>query len=300
MAVGDLNGDGIDDVAAANHRETGKTYLAISGKDGGGAYTGHVQSDVSHPTNSHWVGIASLNPVVDAHLDLVIATESQLIVKFGDGTGATFTDLILPWSPAASEDAILSIGDLDGNGAPDLVALGSFFLNNGNGTFGPVQTYNPALVSGNQMSDLKVCDIDGDGASDLIMTTIDEFVHVFRGNGTGGFAEPPFIHDGRNAGQGSAEIACHDFNGDGVLDFVAGGYEVGYDLFLRGATAEAKIIEIGGGGGEEEEEEEPIDVEGVYGIDFGDIDGDGEDEMIVSDDFFNQIKIFKLLNPFEE
>ncbi|MDA0766682.1 MAG: hypothetical protein O3A92_07655 [Verrucomicrobia bacterium] len=301
FAVGDLNGDGIDDIAAASNREPDKTHLALSAKDGGGSYTGHTTSDVTHASPSHWVGMASMNPSVDAHLDLVIVTETQLIVKFGDGTGTGFTDVILP-RPPSGRDSFLDIGDLDGNGAPDLVAPGAIILNNGDGTFGAAQDYGVGRDLADDGTDLALLDVNGDGDLDVVILVLPgedaPSVLAFLGNGTGAVAVNPFEHEARSSGEGADAIAGDDFDGNGSTDFFAGGYEAGYNAYFYAGTDDPKLVRFGDAGASGDDFD--IDFSGVYAIAIGDLTGDGKPEVVTADDFANEIVIYSLGNPFSE
>ena len=158
-------------------------------------------------------------------------------------------------------------------------------------------------------TDLKLVDVNDDGDLDLLLTTLDDGINVYLGDGAGNLADPPVNHEVASSGEGSDAIGCIDADGDGKTDFIAGGYEAGYYLYLRGATTDAKLVPIGTvDTGEEEEEEEEgggeeeggVEFQGVYCIDVGDLDGDGDPEVVVGDDFQNYIFVYKLGNPFEE
>lgn len=311
LAVGDLNGDGIDDVAAASPREAGKTHVFISSIDGGGTYTGHAQAPLTHANHSHWVGIADMNPQVDNHLDLVIATDSEVLVFFGNGSGAAFpASATISLAPPSFTLAFLDLGDLDNNGAPDLAAPGSLVFNQGDGTFGTVQAFPTGVGVDDSPSDLKLVNVDGDGDLDLVLlNTISEWVdenngelRVFLNDGTGGLGSP-LVHLGFANGEGTDAIASADFDGDGRTDVIAGGYEAGgYDLFLRAGTATPKILPLGSGGGSGGEGGEGggPDFQGVFCLDIRDITGDGNLEIVAGNDFINEISIYSQSNPFRE
>lgn len=300
IAIGDLNNDGIDDVAAASRRELGKTHVYLSGKDGMGAYTGHTTTTLTHNDVSHWVGIASMNPSTDTHLDLVIAKGNEVQVMFGDGSGSTFpSSATIAYAPAMYATAFLDLGDLDGNGTIDLAAPGSLIFNNGDGTFGAVQNFPTVSPDANHHSDLKLADVDGDLDLDLVLTSIldeeDEDgasgeLRVFLNNGSGTLAAP-LVHEFRGNGEGSDAIGCADFDGNGSQDLVAGGYEGDhYTAYIHAGSVNAKIVPLVG----------DLDLSGVYSVDIGDITGDGNLEVLTGDGFANAIVIYSLGNPFRE
>jgi uncharacterized protein (DUF2141 family) len=150
-----------------------------------------------------------------------------LVVFYGKGNG-TFS---APWSltlPTTFGSSLLglAVGDLNGDGKPDLVATGYsvaasatviVFPNNGDGTF----TTGQSFLAGSIAASVLV-DINGDGKLDLVTTRGDGDVQVFLGRGDGTFLKPGAQYP---VTKGMNQIALADFNGDGRLDIVACGYE---------------------------------------------------------------------------
>jgi hypothetical protein len=152
-----------------------------------------------------------------------------------------------PHSYGGSVAQSLAIGDLNGDGRPDLVtATGvigrpggvSVFLNRGDGSFGPKRDY---IVGGGVIPlfggpvSASVADLNGDGRPDLV--TIDDDVNysgvgvsVLLNRGDGSFGSR---RDYR-AGGDLASIAIGDLNGDGRPDLVAADRNLdGVSLFLN-------------------------------------------------------------------
>jgi hypothetical protein len=158
VAVGDLNGDGIPDIAAVtvtgfNTTGLGKTALLVFLGNGDGTFqpANTLPLKLDGGTNSALV-IADFNN--DGKPDIALSSnndDSTIYILFGDGAG-NFQQA--PKLPVSREDfpVYLSAADIDGDGNLDLIAAHSFgqldatyFLGNGDGTFQAEQQ----LPSGN-------------------------------------------------------------------------------------------------------------------------------------------------------
>ncbi len=102
-------------------------------------------------------------------------------------------------SPLALPTSV-AIGDVNGDGKPDLVVANSgsntvsVLLGNGNGTFQPQQTFaaGPAQLA------VAVGDVNGDGSPDLVVTNAgNNTVSVLLGNGNGTFQPQQTFATGR-------------------------------------------------------------------------------------------------------
>jgi FG-GAP-like repeat len=132
----------------------------------------------------------------------------------GSGTYAGKMDF-----PTGSAPSAVTIGDLNGDGKPDLVAANQFgssvsvLLGNGDGTFGAKQDF----ATGAGPYSVALGDLNGDGALDLAAAIFgDSAVSVLIGDGLGGFG-PKTDYP---AGEGARVVAIADFNGDANLDLV--------------------------------------------------------------------------------
>lgn len=123
------------------------------------------------------------------------------------------------------EPVALVVGDLNGDGRPDLAVLNNTLVNNsgmsvllgrGNGAFGPRADFG---VSWNSRS-IAIADLNSDGIPDLVTGSEWNEVHTWSGNGDGTFG----AQTDELVGQIPLTVAVADLNGDGKPDLIAANY----------------------------------------------------------------------------
>jgi hypothetical protein len=196
------------------------------------------------------------------YLTATKAEDSTIAILSNDGTGvfAISATCITEVSPSW-----ICTDDFNGDGYPDLAVSGAALcvhLNNGDGTFADRDTY--PLDTGA----VCVCpiDVNGDGATDLVASgTTHGYIFLNDGDGK-------FTYEGE-LGQAGYRIKAADFNGDGLTDLAM--------LSQDPATVPTylHILANNGAGGFV-----PVDVGIIpglsFGFDIGDIDGDGDIDVI--------------------
>jgi len=218
-AVGDFNGDHIQDVAVCNYSSNNVSVLLGNGD---GTFKAAVNYTVG--TEPSAITVADLNN--DGYPDIAVADEIgktiAVLINNADGTG-TFKPAVL--YPAGQAPRGIVAGDLRNIGILDLVVANNLggnvtvFLGNGDGTFKAGVNYaadvNPKSVA--------LGDFSGDGILDIAVANHNtNDVSILMGNGDGTFKAPVNYPTGTDP----RHVLVFDFNKDGKLDLaVANGGE---------------------------------------------------------------------------
>jgi hypothetical protein len=118
---------------------------------------------------------------------------------------------------------LIAVGDINGDGFPDVVAVNSslnnvgVYLNQGAGTLGP-GTFIAALPL-SPLPAIALLDVNGDGFKDIVIASGSQF-QVLLGNGHGSFGVPSTFSVAPFAS--SSNLVVADFNGDGIPDLAFG------------------------------------------------------------------------------
>jgi FG-GAP-like repeat/Beta-propeller repeat len=167
VAVGDFNGDGIEDLVTANFSGSSVTVLQGDGAGNFAPFTGSPVSVGSHPYS---VAVGDFNG--DGIQDLATANllGNNVTVLLGNGSGGFSPAPGNPF-PVGSNPASVVVGDFNGDGFADLAVANSgtntvtVLLGNGKGGFAPAPA-SPFTV-GNSPQWLVVADFNGDGIEDI-------------------------------------------------------------------------------------------------------------------------------------
>ncbi|MCO6455678.1 MAG: VCBS repeat-containing protein [Pirellulaceae bacterium] len=269
-SIADLNNDGQLDVAVVDTLSDTVSVLLGQGDGtfqaprqfGIGAYVKPL-SDVQQLPFGRDVAIGDFDQ--DGLLDLAAtnyaSADISLLLGRGDGTVAPqrrFEASPLPFD--------LDVGDVNGDGLPDIVtieaglgsrdaALGTL-LGRGDGTFEP-RVISRFPVDANNNGTFRIADVNEDGNADVVLSgdgLIAEAT-ILVGDGTGNFT---FLTD-LPAGRLSVALAVSDISGDGHLDIVTIGFEVGEGVLLLGDGTGAFDTEINFFGGQAPSAVEVVD-----------------------------------------
>jgi hypothetical protein len=246
--VGDLNGDGVQDLLI--YGAPAPFSLQTFTSNGKGSYNASAVQTLSFPACSSYVYVVGSPQLIDLNGDGKTDLLCGSLVAYGNGDG-TFAQAV-PVSFLSSGFYTAYAADLNGDGKTDILAVpttgdpasglgGQFavtvFLNQGGGSFTSAGTFPVAPVTGGlYVSFLPpvAADLNGDGKLDLITQTqtfgptqiegpqnVDVLLN--QGDGTFGTYIPVTIANGPNIGPDGEfpfGTASGDVNGDGKQDLI--------------------------------------------------------------------------------
>jgi len=260
VAIGDLNGDGTPDLAAANASSNTVSVLLGSGAGAFGPAT-----NLAVGTTPYSVAIGDLNG--DGAPDLVVANANSHNVSILLGTGAgvfgAATNTAVGTTPLS-----VAIGDLNGDSRPDLAVAnygsGTVSILLGTGAFGLATNVavgtNPYFVA--------IGNFNGDGRPDLAVANAGSYtVSILLGTGGGVFGAATSMA----VGTSPRAVAIGDLNGDGQSDLAVANYGSDSLSILLGAGTGAFVAA-------------PNVAVGMnpYSVAIGDFDGDGRPDLAVA------------------
>jgi len=263
VAIGDLNGDGKPDLATANF-EVGVNSVSVLLNRGDGSFQAKRGYRTGRRPSS--VAIGDLNG--DRKPDLATTNNAagvntvSVLLNRGNGSFQAKVDYRTGSSPLSVE-----IGDLNGDGKPDLAIANSeastvsVLLNRGDGSFQAKADYR----TGGAPELVVIGDLNGDGKPDLVTANGVPHVAVLLNRGDGSFRAK------RNYGtEGlSFSVAMGDVNGDGKPD-------------LATANSEASTVSVflNKGDGSFRANHDYRTGDGSHSIEIGDLNGDSKPDLV--------------------
>jgi Bacterial Ig-like domain (group 3)/FG-GAP-like repeat len=207
IIAADLNGDGYLDLVTMN--TNGGTVAPLFGKPRG-TFNAEAFYEVPLAGNEDTL-TADFNG--DGTADTAVLGTNNLSILIGQGNGH-LKPLGNPYNLGVSFPTSFAVGDVNGDGKLDLLALGDIedqgafyglLLGNGDGTFQAVRNTSASGISG---PTIYLADMNNDGKLDIVSSNAVEL-----GNGDGTFQSPIYANFFWNT-----SFVVGDFNNDGKLD----------------------------------------------------------------------------------
>ena len=145
--------------------------------------------------------------------------------------------------PSGELPVAAAVQDFNNDGSADIATANqndknvSLFLNQGDGTFAPANTF----PVGAGAFDIVSRDLNDDGDFDLIVTDGISSLNIAFGHGDGTFDPATTIKVGEYSGQLPHEIAIADLNSDGILDLAIAMYAEEIDTAGKVAVRSARV-----------------------------------------------------------
>lgn len=195
----------------------------------------------------------------------------EILVNLNNGSGFPNVTSVAPtWTPFTSK---MKIGDLNADGAQDILILEqtatqpiAVFTNNGSGSFTGPTNIGPSW----QVLDFEVGEMNGDNALDFFFLGFNNRLEYWQNNGSGGLSQT--TAPGLDSLILAHNIFTEDVDQDGDQDIVQAN-EGGPDQLLLN-NGSASFTHATGG-------QLPYGYDGYYSASAGDVDGDGDLDIVV-------------------
>ncbi len=286
IAFADVDGDGDQDVLITGDSDSGSVSELYS-NDGFGTYS--LVTGTPFP-GVEYSSIAFADVDGDADQDVFITGDSdsgpisELYLNDGSGTYTLVDDAPFIGVYASS----IAFSDVDGDGDQDVlitgvdafaISISRLYLNNG---FGIYSLVGDTPFTGVYHSSIAFADVDGDDDQDVLITGLG-ISELYLNDGSGIYI---VVSDTPFPSVFMTSIAFADVDGDGDQDvLITGGYSSSSvsRLYLNDGSGTYILVP-----------DSPFDSIKQGSIAFADVDGDGDQDVLITGSSFNDGFISKL------
>lgn len=227
VAVGDINGDGRDDVAltttfSSDPSNDYKLFVFFQQANG----TLAAPFKYSYLSGAFSTGLALADLDHDGRMDIVVGHDQGITVLHWNPVSRKSPMQSRLYATAldyAAQDVI--VVDVNRDGAPDVVGLSAHdgltvYFGDGHGAISRQHHVDAIATGGN---DLEAGDFNGDGHVDVVALSGANFIpaYVFYNDGTDDMSAPVEVDPNPGMDENSGVLGAGDFDGDGRTDLVA-------------------------------------------------------------------------------
>ncbi|MEG4924463.1 DUF4347 domain-containing protein, partial [Microcoleus sp. F10-D1] len=286
VSIGDINGDGKLDLAVASSGSNGVSILLNTTATGATTPTFSPKVGFATGVKPLSISIGDING--DGKPDLATAnfdSNTASILLNTTATGATTPTFATKadFATGGTNPQSVSIGDINGDGKPDLATANIGFgsstsiLLNTTATGAATPSFNPTVdfVTGSNPQSVSIGDINGDGKPDLATANFSgSSASILLNTTLTGAATPTFEPKvDFTTGSGSYSVSIGDINGDGKPDLaVANRNDDNASILLNttatGATTATFAPKV-----------DFLTGTGPLSVSIGDINGDGKPDL---------------------
>ncbi len=303
VALGDLDGDGKLDIVVSNG--TSGTISVFRNTSASGSITaGSFAPKVDFATGGgggggYGIAIADLDG--DGKPDIVVTNRNSNTISVFRNTSSVGSIAFAPNVDFPTGDIPygVAVGDLDGDGKPDIVVANSGgdslsvlrnISSSGSIALGSFAPGVSLATSGTPIA-VAIADLNGDGKPEIISAnTSDSTLSIFQNKSSSGSITSASFDEGIDFKLNSApnSIALGDFNGDGQPDIAA----------ANGNSNTVSVFEnTSGTGGNISSNSFASEVDFTtaslpYGFAIGDLNGDGRPDLVATSSGTNAVSVF--------